>query len=326
MVLERERRLVIGLDGGGTKTVCLVANLDGKPLGRGLGGPSNYLSEGLDRARKSIEDAILGALESAGADRGDIACLCAGLAGVSRPRDHETMRATLQRILIVPELILETDGVIALVGGTGGRAGVIVASGTGSVAFGIDPAGRRARSGGWGFILGDEGSGYDIARRGMIAALREYDGRGETTVIRRKIGEVLELKSTEDLIPLLYANPLSPGRVAALYPLVLDAADEGDSVALRLINNSAAALAEMGVATARKLDFSGTRMLVTTAGGVFRGQNLRKAFIAEMARQMPEAEVIEPAGRAEEGAVMMAAARVRGERSFTDLITPAEPT
>jgi N-acetylglucosamine kinase len=219
---------------------------------------------------------------------------------------------------MVPELILETDAVIALVGGTGGRPGVIVASGTGSVAFGIDSSGKRARSGGWGFILGDEGSGYDIARRGMIAALREYDGRGKRTVIRRRITEVLELKSTEDLIPLLYANPLSPGRVAALYPLILDAADDGDEVAGQLISDSAAALAEMGVATARKLDFGGEQVLVTTAGGVFRGQTLRDAFVAEIRRQLPEAHVIDPVQRAEDGAVMIAAARARGEKFFTD--------
>jgi len=152
----------------------------------------------------------------------------------------------------------------------------------------------------------------------MIAALREYDGRGERTVIRSKISEVLALKSTEDLIPLLYANPLSPGRVAALYPLILDAADEGDEVARQLIRESASALAEMGAATARKLDFGGEKILVTTAGGVFRGQALRREFVGQMERQLPGVKVIEPAGTAEEGAVLIAAARARGERFFTD--------
>ena len=108
------------------------------------------------------------------------------------------------------EIIIEHDAVIALIGATDARPGIIVISGTGSMAFGIDPSERRARTGGWGFMLGDEGSGFDIARRGLIACLRAYDGRGADTSIRPRVLQLLGLSSAEDLIPALYTNPLSP--------------------------------------------------------------------------------------------------------------------
>lgn len=310
------RRYVLGIDGGGTKTVCLAASEDGEVVGRGSGGPSNYLSEGLEGARRSLTNAIYQAIDQAGITADNVHCICAGLAGVSRRRDEETMRVTLQRILLVPELVLEVDALIALLGATGGRPGVIAISGTGSVAFGVDSQETRARSGGWGFILGDEGSGYDIARRGLIASLRDYDGRGRSTVIRERLSEVLGLSSTEDLIPLLYSNPLSPGRVAALYPIVLHAADENDEVAVNLIRDAAAALAEMAAATSQKLAFDAGELLFTYAGGVFRGRTLRREFVRALRLRVPGARLEEPKKPAEQGAVMLALARLKGERLF----------
>jgi len=309
-------RCVLGIDGGGTKTVCVAADENGRVLGRGLGGPVNPHSEGLDRSRRSLEEAIGGALAESGIPAEAVACVGAGLAGVARPKDREVMEGLLRRLLPVPELVLDLDALAALVGATGGRPGVIVISGTGSVAFGIDRRGQRARCGGWGFILGDEGSGYDIARRGLIAALRAYDGRGLETMVRVRLEEQLGLKSTEELIPFLYSNPLSPARVASLYPIVLDAADNGDVVARQLILDSASALAEMGVTTATKLDFSDGETLISTAGGVFKGRTLREEFEHAVRSRLPSAEIVEAAHPPEMGAVFLAVARLKGQPLF----------
>lgn len=311
-------QVILGIDGGGTKTVCLAASRAGEVLGRGVGGPSNYLSEGIVRARESLRTAIQGALQAAGASAEDVALVAAGLAGASRERDRRVLAQVFAEVLPGAATIIEPDAVIALLGATECRPGVIIISGTGSMAFGMDRAERRARTGGWGFILGDEGSGYDIARRGLIACLRAYDGRGPETSIRHKVLAALKLADTEDLIPFSYSNPLSPGRIAALYPTVLEAADEGDPIACRLIEEAAAALAEMVATTAAKLDFGQDRPLFTMAGGVFKGRSLRQGFERALTARCPSAVLEEPRQPPEMGAVYLGRARLTGQPLFPD--------
>ncbi len=309
-------RIILGIDGGGTKTVCLAASPAGAVLGRGDGGPANYLSEGIERAEESLRAAIRGALQAAEASPQDVALAAAGLAGASRESDRRVLGEVFDRLLPGVPRIIEPDAVIALLGATDCRPGVIIISGTGSMAFGMDHNERRARTGGWGFILGDEGSGYDIARRGLIACLRAYDGRGPETAIRAKVLAVLGLENTEDLIPFSYANPLSPGRIAALYPAVLEAADEGDPIACRLIEEAAAALAEMVATTAAKLDFGQEGPLFTMAGGVFRGRSLRERFRQALVRRCPSAVLEDPRHPPEVGALYLARARLEGVPLF----------
>lgn len=307
---------LLGIDGGGTKTVCLVTDGRMKVLGRGLGGPSNYQSEGTEKARQSLSEAVREALRSAGLEGAAVAVLCAGLAGVARPRDHEIMGGILRELVSAERYIIEIDAFVSLVGATSGRPGIIISSGTGSVALGVNEEGQRARSGGWGFILGDEGSGYDIARRGLMAALRAYDGRGDRTMIQDRVASHLGLQGTEELIPYLYSNPLSPGKIAALYPIVLDAADEGDAVAHQLILDAAAALAEMVAATARRLGMTDRETLIAMAGGVFNGREIADAFRLAVKDQLPLAKPMFPENPPEVGALILAQASLLGSELF----------
>lgn len=312
------RGIILGIDGGGTKTVCVAAKASGEILGRGAGGPANYLSEGVETARASLRCAVEEAFRQAGTNAREVAVIAAGLAGASRARDREIMGEVLSGLVPDVPVVVEPDSVVALLGATGCRPGIIVISGTGSMAWGMDRQEKRARTGGWGFILGDEGSGYDIARRGMIACLRAYDGRGPDTVLQSLVLSVLGLETTEDLIPFLYANPSSPGRIAALYPTVLEAADSGDPVARTLIEQAADALAEMAATTASKLDFGSRPIPLATAGGVFRGRNLRSRFQTALAQRCPAAALVEARFPPEVGAVFMGRAFLAGSGLFTE--------
>ncbi|MDB4893831.1 MAG: hypothetical protein JWN15_93, partial [Firmicutes bacterium] len=163
-------RIVLGIDGGGTKTRCLAADGAGCILGEGLAGPSNYQVLGMDGAVAAVMAAVAEALGVAGADLADVEAVCAGLAGVGRPEDHAVMTAALPFAAPV-KLRVVPDAHIALAGALGGQPGAVVISGTGSIAYGIDAGGRTARAGGWGWLLGDEGSGSDIGKRAIMAAL-----------------------------------------------------------------------------------------------------------------------------------------------------------
>ncbi len=308
--------VLIGIDGGGSKTRCVVSDRRGRVLGRGDSGPSNYLKEGLYPAKRSLREAVRLALKSAQQKQRSIVAACAGLAGVYRRQDQDVMGRVLREILATECLVLESDAFVALAGATEGRPGLIVISGTGSIAFGVDGNGKRARAGGWGHILGDEGSGYDIARRGLMAALRDYDGRGPKTLIRTRIAEELYLKSTDQIIPLLYGEQLGQAYLAALYPLVLSAAEAGDRVADQLLRSAAQELALATASVIRKLA-GGATLPIAVHGGVFQNSpRLLHYFQEALKQESPAGEVIEPKETPEIGAILAARAALEGRRLF----------
>ncbi len=176
------RAFVLGIDGGATRTVCLIADEAGTEVARAVGGPSNHQAVGVEAARRALAQAIAQACDAAG--NPPLAAACWGMAGLDRPEDGRILNALAAELLPGVPVAVVHDADIALVGGAGGsRVGVVVIAGTGSIAAGYDIAGRTARAGGWGHVLGDEGSGYDIARRGLNAATRASDGRAPATAL-----------------------------------------------------------------------------------------------------------------------------------------------
>lgn len=307
---------LLGIDGGGTKTVCLVTDTEGRVLGRGTGGPSNYLKEGLYITKQSLQQAMGEALDDAGVGGEQVEVLCAGLAGVSRREDREIVGRMLRELLPVRRLLLEIDAYVALAGATEGRPGVILVSGTGSIAFGVNPRGERARAGGWGHLVGDEGSGFDLARRGLMAALRDYDGRGRPTILREKFAREFYLREFDELIPPLYSGAMTPSRVAALYPIVLEAAQEGDAVARELMREAAGALVELVEAVVRRLSMDQDPFPLALSGGVFRGEGLREELKGLLAGRLPRGQLITPRHPPEMGAILAARAAWQGRSLF----------
>ncbi len=306
-----------GIDGGGTKTVCVVADAEGRIRGTGRGGPSNYQKDGLFSARNSLRHAVRDALSAAELRPQDVTGVCAGLAGVDRAEDSRVMAQVLRQILPADHLVVENDALVALIGATGRRPGVIVIAGTGSIALGVNRKGERARAGGWGHILDDEGSGYDIARRGVMAALQDFDGRGAPTRLRDMVAKELFLNTIADVIPLLHRGQLNHTQIAALLPVVLEAAEEGDEVARQLISDAGLQLAGAARAVVESLGEQDADFPVATAGGVFlHSERLRECFTGHLREMLPKARVIRPAQPPEQGALLVARAAVEGEPLF----------
>jgi N-acetylglucosamine kinase-like BadF-type ATPase len=306
---------LIGIDGGGTKTVSVVAGVrDRIIVGKGVAGPANYLKEGLHTARRSLGESVQEALEAAGLDKSRICAVGAGLAGVGRARDRQVMTRVLRRILPTQTLLLGTDAFVALLGAMESEPGVIVISGTGSIALGMNREGVLARSGGWGHLLGDEGSGYDIGRRGLTAALQDHDGRGPSTSITRKIAKELCLDRIDEMIPLFYAGDTSPRQLAGLYPLVLEAAEEGDPIASALIDQAAASLTEIALAVLRKLHMEKDAPEIALSGGVFlHSRRIRRRFENLLLEQAPQARLVQARHPPEVGALFLAQSALEGK-------------
>jgi len=233
--------------------------------------------------------AIEEALTQAGISGVDAACL--GIAGSDRPSDRFIVERMARSAIGDTALSVVSDAVIALTAGTGGRCyGVVVAAGTGSIAYGVDASGRERRAGGWGYILGDEGSGYDIARRGLIAALRAWDGRGSATALVERFITHLQLSKLEDV--LLHVCDWSVPEIAALAPLVVATADDGDGVARGILVSAGEELALVAQAVIVGLDWVGQPFPVVLSGRVFQAggvvvQTVRERLVASF----PQAQI-----------------------------------
>lgn len=295
---------VLGVDGGGSQTRCVVADLSGRILARGAAGPSNPLTVGVEAAGEAIAEAVEVSAGRCGIRRFGAACF--SVAGVDRPYGHEALRRKAAALGLAERLIVVPDAAAALAGATGCTVGVVVVAGTGSIAYGVNAEGDSARAGGWGWLVGDEGSGYDIGRRAMTAALRAHDGRGEPTLLAEMLKEELGLGDLSELIDLLYVTGMKSHEVAALAPAVALAAKRGDGVAVRILKGAGAELGRAAVAVIKGLRLVG-RFTVAQTGGVFQlGEPICAAFEETVRRAAPECVIAPSRFEPSVGAVLLA--------------------
>jgi N-acetylglucosamine kinase-like BadF-type ATPase len=256
-------RWVVGIDAGATKTVALLGDDDGRIRASARGGGANLQVQGMAEV-EAVLRAVLEELAPAGRPE----ALCVGMAGVDRPLDEARIRAILAR-LGQTRVRVENDALIALAAGSPDRKGIVVLSGTGSIAYGIDPQGRTARAGGFGSLLGDEGSGFWLGSEAMRAVVRASDGRGPATLLTALVFEALGISTAAELVPLMYEQHLRRTAIAALAPHVERASADGDGVASEIMRRAAQELALAARAVAGRLDFPGP-FPVVLGGGVFR--------------------------------------------------------
>jgi glucosamine kinase len=218
----------IGIDGGATKTIALVGTEGGEVVGRGRAGPSNYHNIGPLAAGKAIRKSVAEAKEHAGIIGKKAEVAVVALAAINSPRDRAIAQRFVKEAKIARRSFVVHDSVAALYAATQGRPGIIVISGTGCVAAGINKKGRYARAGGWGCLVDDEGSAYDIARKALNRAYRMIDGRTPPTQLISIIKRWFGVKLLEDAQKLIYANGLGVEVLARLAPLVSVAASHDE--------------------------------------------------------------------------------------------------
>ncbi|PYR06345.1 MAG: ATPase, partial [Acidobacteria bacterium] len=222
---------VLGIDAGGTKTVCLLADERGMIVSEGRGPGANLLAAG----ELGVEKVLHEVMETAIGDRAITpAAICLGIAGVDREDEARTVRAIMRRIGYKSRVLVVNDALIALVAGAQDAPGIVIIAGTGSIVYGRNAAGEAARAGGWGHMIGDEGSGYWIGREALAAVMRAADGRGPATQLG---GDILAHFAVDDesrLPRIVYDRDQPRMSVAALGPIVERAAELGDAVATRI--------------------------------------------------------------------------------------------
>lgn len=257
-------RYVIGIDAGGTKTTGILADETGRELREARAGGANLRVQGELGVEKSLYQ-VLEALNPPGA----VDALCLGIAGVAGDTERGIVRDLLRRLGIRRAVRIVNDAVVALVAGAPEGLGVVLISGTGSIAWGVNASGQTARSGGWGYLLGDEGSAFWLGHAAVRQGIRAADGRGAATTLYELICNRLGVRGTPDLVDWFYDQELSRTRVAELARIVEEAANDGDLAAEDLLDQAAGHLARAARAVAQTLAFPQPFPLVLS-GGAFR--------------------------------------------------------
>jgi N-acetylglucosamine kinase-like BadF-type ATPase len=270
--------VILGIDAGGSKTRALVGRVDGQVIGSGEAGPANYQSTGQAAAFEALDLAVRRALEEAGARAEQVASLCLGAAGMDRPEDFSVFQGWAAGAFPLARLRLVNDARIVLAAGTPAGWGLVIISGTGSIAYGRTAQGTTARAGGWGYLLGDEGSGYSIGLRALQAVMRAHDGRDGQTLLREAVLSEWGLTAPEALVRKVYAG-LSRADIARLAGLVERCAEAGDPKASQILAWAGAELAEVASAVVKQLQFEGPVPAALTGGVLLHGKRVREVLL-----------------------------------------------
>jgi glucosamine kinase len=319
----------LGIDGGGTKTRCVLAD-ETTMLAKSMSGGSNIVRLGDAQAREALHTAICQVCTAARISPDQIRAICVGAAGAARPEVAAKIRSILAELIPGDAAQIEVvgDTVIALEAAFGASPGVIAIAGTGSIVYGRDAAGRTARAGGWGFAVSDEGSGYWIGRRAISAILNAHDqGRkdqgtddqGLETTLTALVFQEWKLATIDDLVQ--RANSTPPPDFPRLFPIVLRAADQADSIARDLLADAGAKLAALAAVVVRRLgpragEFpiatertQATMLPVAMTGSVFRQSSyVRQVFYNALQASFPGIDVRQDLADPVEGALARARA------------------
>ena len=269
-------RYFLGVDGGQSSTTVLIGDETGRVLGHARGGPCNHVAatEARDKFLKTLGDGVAEACKMAGlAPEVEFDSICLGFSG--GPADKDQL---VPRIINSRKRLVTNDAMIALAGATSGQPGIITIAGTGSICFGRNAFGRTMRTGGWGYIFGDEGGGFDIVRQAVRAALRMEEGWGPETSLRQRLMTAAGATNANDLMHRFYTPDWPRNRVATLAKVVDEAALAGDTVAVDLLEVAGQQLAGITAAARRQVFEKDDAVLVCPVGGVFRIQGVLERF------------------------------------------------
>lgn len=302
-------KIFVGVDGGGSKTSAVAVDEQGREIGRGVAGASNYQGIGLDLAVANVRFAIQSALTSANFDDLPDHVLI-GVAGVDRPADQ----VAWQQALIREEPLARKTEVVGdfelILYGLPEHTGLGLICGTGSIAFGRDGRGKRARSGGWGHFFGDEGSGLWFGREALTASAKAADGRGPRTLLLDLLLNEWHLTDPSGLIGEVYGSGegsrgVDNTKIARLGRLVFQAAESGDDVARLLIRNAINELALAIKACDKNLFFDKPPGLAVTGGLILHSPGFLDGLIKRLRGMMSVGEVVRVADPALAGAQAM---------------------
>lgn len=301
------QKLFLGIDGGQSHTEAVIADENGTILSRGFGGASNHAEQpgGRERLHRAVTDSVGEALQKASLPPIEQVHFVSAHCGMTGGADFK--HEIISPIIRADKLEIGHDAPTALFGATAGEIGIVVISGTGSVAYGENSLGEKVKVGGWGHLFSDAGSGFWTAQQGIKKAIESYDGIIESTVLTTEALSFFDCKTLSELTLRIYSEEISRDQLAKFSRVVHQAAQNDDHTALAIFDEGAAYLSEITAVAARRLNFGHeTKFKTAIVGGMFSAEILRQKFIENVGALQPNAEIIEPRFPPPVGALLLA--------------------
>jgi N-acetylglucosamine kinase-like BadF-type ATPase len=281
---------VIGVDGGATGTVMVLAGLDGTIRAVASGDASNHIVMGQAKTQQVFSDLVDQVLQQAACQREDCLLATFGLAAIAGEQDAAVYRNLIAQTGLGGKVLVESDVVIAWAAATAGQPGLAVIAGTGSSCFGVNAQGQRFRALGWDYKLADQGSGYWIGLNGLQTAIKAFDGRIQHTLLLDAMVEFYGLTDPAEMLFRAYDADFGKDKIAGFAREVTRCAEAGDSYAQGILQAAGEELAQAVIAVARKLDMVDQFFPVGLIGGVFRaGDWVMKPFTQRVLGVIPGA-------------------------------------
>ncbi|OGU59877.1 MAG: hypothetical protein A2V66_05080 [Ignavibacteria bacterium RBG_13_36_8] len=298
---------LIGIDGGASKTNCVITDLNLNIVHKCTGGPSNFLVGGIDESVNIILNLIDTCAEKLMIDYNDVGAIVLGIAGAGREESAEYFKERILRQAgklrnSLKSLCVVSDARIALEGAFSGNAGCVFIAGTGSILLCKDSSGEIHRVGGYGRVIGDEGSGYSIGRKGLNAMAKSYDGRCLKTMLEKIFEEKFDVKNTDSLIEAVYSKNMD---IASIVPLVINCAEKNDEVCLNILEEECEEIILHIRAALAKTKEPALKLCLV--GGLVENENFYSVLLREkISKALPEVEIQAPQYPPEIGAVLIA--------------------
>lgn len=295
--------IIVGLDGGGTKTRCVFADESGNSILEITGGPSNFLSIGNDKAVSNILSVIKSGLNKLDSSIENISIILAGVSGAGRKYHADELQDALIKKLpeSLKNVYVESDARVALEGALAGEPGAVLIAGTGSVIFGKDKSGKIHRVGGFGRVIGDEGSGYSIGVNTLKLISNMIDGRKEKDELLEKFNTIFHIKHENDLISLVH----NPGfDVASIAMFTIKNADEGSVEAKRILDKESGELIKHITTVKDKVGLKPLKVVLI--GSLIENRNYYSQLLIQKIKVLNDIELTERKYSPEMGAVIMA--------------------
>jgi N-acetylglucosamine kinase-like BadF-type ATPase len=309
----------LGIDGGGTKTVAAIADINGNIIAQTRVGSTNPNSCSEQELEKTLRE-LFNALEKQVLDDfRRITYLFAGIAGAGIEANKILLKEMIKQFVPANTSIhVEPDTINALYSGTYGKPGIVQISGTGSITYGINHNLKHDRVGGWGYLLGDEGSGYDIGRQGIMAVLKAYDGRGPETIMTQLMFTYFNIDNGHDLIHQIYTSLTPKNEIAALSKIVIQSYQKQDPEADRIIGNVIQEITLSIETLYKKLFSEHDKVKVVLCGGVFSEKAISE-LVKNSLRNDPNKMVVLP-DMPPVGGSLIGAYVMSGEHPTNDII------
>lgn len=304
-----DKKYLIGLDGGGTKTKCVLTDFNLNPLYTCQGGPSNFLLIGTQKVSETILSLILESTSYLKILPDQITSILIGTTGAGRSSDAQKLKDdflhyTKSKGYFFNSFNVDSDARIALEGAFSGSPGSLLIAGTGSVIFGKDKSNKIHRVGGFGKLIGDEGSGSTLGRRGLNQIAKEFDGRGEKTILTEILKRDFGITDSSQLITEVYRNNFS---AASFAPKVIEAAQNGDVVAKKILEEESDELL-LHVKSIYNMMGEETLKLCLIGGTIATENFYSKMFIKKVELYLSNIKIVSAENPPEIGAAFMAKA------------------